>query len=148
MTMAEKIIARNLVGQSEGQCVKPHDPVIAQVQGGYSHEFTTAQVHTFLSEEYGADYTLPNPSKFAVFEDHLLYAAHNPKFVPHMDKGSDTKRSAGGIPESTQVYETILLKMACRREFAIRLLARNSLKLETSFKQQIHTPAWEGRRML
>jgi len=86
MTMAEKIIARNLVGQSEGQCVKPHDPVIAQVQGGYSHEFTTAQVHTFLSEEYGADYTLPNPSKFAVFEDHLLYAAHNPKFVPHMDK--------------------------------------------------------------
>ena len=86
MTMAEKIIARNLEGQSEGQCVKPHDPVIAQVQGGYSHEFTTAQVHTFLSQEYGEDYTLPNPSKFAVFEDHLLYAAHNPKFVPHMDK--------------------------------------------------------------
>ena len=86
MTMAEKIIARNLVGQSENQCVKPHDPVIAQVQGGYSHEFTTAQVHTFLSEEYGAGYSLPNPGKFAVFEDHLLYAAHNPKFVPHMHK--------------------------------------------------------------
>lgn len=86
MTMAEKIIARNLVGQREGQCVKPNDPVIAQVQGGYSHEFTTAQVHTFLSEEYGSDYVLPNPKKFAVFEDHLLYAAHNPKFVPHMDK--------------------------------------------------------------
>ena len=86
MTMAEKIIARNLVGQREGQCVKPHDPVISQVQGGYSHEFTTAQVHTFLSDEYGSDYSLPNPSKFAVFEDHLLYAHHNPKFVPHMDK--------------------------------------------------------------
>jgi 3-isopropylmalate/(R)-2-methylmalate dehydratase large subunit len=86
MTMAEKIIARNLVGQDPGRCVKPHDPVIAQVQGGYSHEFTTAQVHTFLSEEYGEDYSLPNPSKFAVFEDHLLYAAHNPKFVPHMQK--------------------------------------------------------------
>ena len=86
MTMAEKIIARNLVGQKEGQCVKPHDPVISQVQGGYSHEFTTAQVHTFLSDEYGQDYSLPNPSKFAVFEDHLLYANHNPKFVPHMDK--------------------------------------------------------------
>ncbi|NCG30762.1 MAG: aconitate hydratase, partial [Bacteroidetes bacterium] len=86
MTMAEKIIARNLVGQSENQCVKPHDPVIAQVQGGYSHEFTTAQVHTFWSEEYGAGYSLPNPGKFAVFEDHLLYAAHNPKFVPHMHK--------------------------------------------------------------
>jgi len=86
MTMAEKIIARNLVGQKEGQCVKPNDPVIAQVQGGYSHEFTTAQVHTFLSEEYGEDYQLPNPDKFAVFEDHLLYAEHNPKFVPHMNK--------------------------------------------------------------
>ena len=59
MTMAEKIISRNLVGHKEGQCVKPHDPVIAQVQGGYSHEFTTAQVHTFLSEEYGEDYQLP-----------------------------------------------------------------------------------------
>ena len=86
MTMAEKIIARNLVGQKLGQCVKPGDPVITQVQGGYSHEFTTAQVHTFLSEEYGRDYQLPNPSKFAVFEDHLLYAHHNPKFVPFMDK--------------------------------------------------------------
>ena len=86
MTMAEKIIARNLVGHVEGQCVKPHDPVIAQVQGGYSHEFTTAQVHTFLSEEYGDEYQLPNPNKFAVFEDHLLYANHNPKFVPHMNK--------------------------------------------------------------
>ena len=86
MTMAEKIIARNLVDQEKGQCVKPHDPVIAQVQGGYSHEFTTAQVHTFLQEEYGLDYSIPNPGKFAVFEDHLLYAEHNPKFVPHMNK--------------------------------------------------------------
>ncbi len=86
MTMAERIISRNLVGQPEGQCVKPGDPVIAEVQGGYSHEFTTAQVHTFLAEVYGEGYTLPNPDKFAVFEDHLLYAHHNPKFVPFMDK--------------------------------------------------------------
>ena len=86
MTMAEKIVARNLVGQPEGQCVKPDDPVIAGVQGGYSHEFTTAQVHTFLSEIYGEDYALPNPDKFAVFEDHLLYADHNPRFVPFMHK--------------------------------------------------------------
>ena len=86
MTMAEKIIARNLVGQLDGQCVKPDDPVITQVQSGYSHEFTTAQVHTFLAQEYGANYQLPNPNKFAVFEDHLLYAHHNPKFVPFMDK--------------------------------------------------------------
>ena len=86
MTMAEKIIARNLVGQKPNQCVKPDDPVITQVQSGYSHEFTTAQVHTFLAQEYGDEYSLPNPSKFAVFEDHLLYAHHNPKFVPFMHK--------------------------------------------------------------
>ena len=86
MTMAEKIIARNLVGQPDGACVKPDDPVIAQVQGGYSHEFTTAQVHTFLQETYGENYQLTNPKKFGVFEDHLLYAHHNPKFVPFMHK--------------------------------------------------------------
>ena len=71
MTMAEKIIARNLVGQPEGAVCQPDDPVIAQVQGGYSHEFTTAQVHTFLQETYGEDYQLTNPQKFGVFEDHL-----------------------------------------------------------------------------
>ena len=92
MTMAEKIIANNLVGQLEGQCVQPGDPVIAEVQGGYSHEFTTAQVHEFLAEEYGAEYALPNPAKFAVFEDHLLYAHHNPKFVPFMDKVETLRR--------------------------------------------------------
>ena len=86
MNMVEKIIARNLIGQPQGQCVKPGDPVIAQVQGGYSHEFTTAQVHSFLRDEYGENYSLPNPQKFAVFEDHLLYAHHNPKFTPHMAK--------------------------------------------------------------
>jgi 3-isopropylmalate/(R)-2-methylmalate dehydratase large subunit len=86
MTMTEKIISNNLVGQADGACVRPHDPVIAKVQGGYSHEFTTAQVHNFLAAEYGSDYTLPQPSKFAVFEDHLLYAHHNPKFMQYMDK--------------------------------------------------------------
>ncbi|MBT6644579.1 MAG: aconitate hydratase [Euryarchaeota archaeon] len=86
MTIAEKIVANNLVNQNEGQCVKPHDPVIAAVQGGYSHEFTTAQVHSFLSKEYGEDYELPNPNQFAVFEDHLLYADQNPKFTPFIDK--------------------------------------------------------------
>ena len=64
MTMAEKIIARNLVGQLEGTAVRPNDPVIASVQGGYSHEFTTAQVHTFLAENYGDDYHLPQSEGF------------------------------------------------------------------------------------
>tara|TARA_B100002051_G_scaffold24763_1_gene19263 strand:- start:143 stop:1693 length:1551 start_codon:yes stop_codon:yes gene_type:complete len=105
MTMAEKIIARNLVGQESGQCVKPGDPVITQVQGGYSHEFTTAQVHTFLSNEYGQDYQLPNPSKFAVFEDHLLYAHHNPKFVPFMDKVQILRDLQKAFQQHTEVRD-------------------------------------------
>ena len=105
MTMAEHIISRNLVGQPDGQCVKPGDPVIAQVQGGYSHEFTTAQVHTFLQEEYGADYTLPNPGKFAVFEDHLLYAQHNPKFVPFMHKVQTLRDLQVGFQQHTGVRD-------------------------------------------
>lgn len=105
MTMAEKIIARNLVGQDDGQCVKPEDPVIAQVQGGYSHEFTTAQVHTFLQEEYGSEYSLPNPGKFAVFEDHLLYAHHNPKFVPFMDKVQTLRDLQIAFQQHTEVRD-------------------------------------------
>jgi len=86
MTMAEKIISRNLVAATDNTTVSPGDAVIARVHGGYSHEFTTAQVHNFLREEYGENYSLPNPDKFAVFEDHLLYAHFNPKFALHIDK--------------------------------------------------------------
>ena len=87
MTMVEKIIAKKLIGKNGVECyVSPGDAVLATVDGGYSHEFTTAQVHNFLAAEYGADYTLPNPPKFAVFEDHLLYATGVPRFGPFADK--------------------------------------------------------------
>ena len=87
MTMAEKIIAKKLIGNTGVECyVSPGDAVLATVDGGYSHEFTTAQVHNFLAAEYGSDYTLPNPPKFAVFEDHLLYATGVPRFGPFADK--------------------------------------------------------------
>ena len=66
-------------------CV-PGDAVLATVDGGYSHEYTTAQVHSFLSAEYGNDYQIPNPSKFAVFEDHLLYATDVPRYGPFVSK--------------------------------------------------------------
>lgn len=83
MTMAEKILASRLVGaEGAGAHVKPGDPCLVRVDGGYSHEFTTAQVHYFLSQEYGANYTLENPAKFAVFEDHLLYATDVERMAP------------------------------------------------------------------
>jgi len=74
MTIAEKILARQVVGGRPDQTVQPDDICLVNVDGGYSHEFTTAQVHHFLEQEYGADYEVVNPDKFAIFEDHLLYA--------------------------------------------------------------------------
>lgn len=85
MTMAEKAIARHLL-PGQGRWVRPGDPVLVQVDAGYSHEFTTAQVHTFLAEAFGADYAIVNPEKFAVFEDHLLYATTVAKMRPFAAK--------------------------------------------------------------
>ncbi|MCA8914147.1 MAG: aconitate hydratase [Planctomycetes bacterium] len=86
MNMAEKLIASHLVeGQGE-PFVKPGDPVMVKVDAGYSHEFTTAQVHYFLESEYGKDYQVQNPEKFAVFEDHLLYAKGVARFAKFADK--------------------------------------------------------------
>jgi 3-isopropylmalate/(R)-2-methylmalate dehydratase large subunit len=85
MTMAEKVLSAHLV-ENAGASVKPGDPVVVKVDAGYSHEFTTAQVHTFLAEEYGDDYAIANPQKFAVFEDHLIYADEVQRMVPFMGK--------------------------------------------------------------
>jgi 3-isopropylmalate/(R)-2-methylmalate dehydratase large subunit len=86
MTMAEKVLARHLLGTDGERSVKPGDAVIVSVDGGYSHEFTTAQVHYFLEQEYGADYRVKNPGKLAVFEDHLIYADEVPKMRAFTDK--------------------------------------------------------------
>ncbi|HPF14945.1 MAG TPA: aconitase family protein, partial [Planctomycetota bacterium] len=86
MTMAEKILAHKLVGTDGNTFVRPGDVCLVSVDGGYSHEFTTAQVHHFLAQEYGSDYQVQNPSKFAVFEDHLLYATGVARMAPFADK--------------------------------------------------------------
>jgi len=87
MTMGEKILARHMRGVSENErYVKPGDAVVVDVDGGYTHEFTTAQVHYFLEQEYGPDYEIANPQKFAVFEDHLIYADDVARMRPFMDK--------------------------------------------------------------
>ena len=87
MTMGEKILARHMIGvNDDARYVKPGDAVVVQVDGGYTHEFTTAQVHYFLEQEYGPSYKIKNPQKFAVFEDHLIYADEVAKMRPFMDK--------------------------------------------------------------
>ena len=84
MTMAEKILAAHAVPAVAH--VRPGDALSVRVDGGYSHEFTTAQVHAFLVDEFGPDYQLANPAKFAVFEDHLIYADGVPSMAKFAGK--------------------------------------------------------------
>jgi homoaconitase/3-isopropylmalate dehydratase large subunit len=86
MNIAEKILAAHVVGATPPVYLQPGDAVCVRVDGGYSHEFTTAQVHYFLEQEYGPDYALADPRKFAVFEDHLIYADGVPKMAPFSPK--------------------------------------------------------------
>lgn len=87
MTMAEKMIAAKMLNPgADGRFVQPGDAVLARVDAGYSHEFTTAQVHEFLRAEYGPDYRVQNADKLAVFEDHLLYADGVARMAPFAAK--------------------------------------------------------------
>lgn len=88
MTMCEKIVANHLLETPPGgRYVKPGDAVLVRVDGGYSHEFTTAQVHEFLREAFGDEYRIHSePKKFAVFEDHLIYADHVASYRKFLDK--------------------------------------------------------------
>jgi 3-isopropylmalate/(R)-2-methylmalate dehydratase large subunit len=69
---------------SSSRYVKPGDAVLVEVDGGYSHDFTSAQVHYFLQQEHGNAYQLRHPERFAAFEDHLVYADEVAKLAPFM----------------------------------------------------------------
>jgi 3-isopropylmalate/(R)-2-methylmalate dehydratase large subunit len=84
MNMTEKVLASKMLGAEGERWVAPGDAILVNVDGGYSHEFTTAQVHHFLEQEYGPEYGVRNPQKFAVFEDHLIYADDVAKMRPFM----------------------------------------------------------------
>lgn len=104
MTMCEKIIAAHLVGGGDGpRHVQPGDSVLVRVDGGYSHEFTSAQVHQFLIDEYGPDYTVTNPDKFAVFEDHLIYADQVDRYRKFLPKVETLRRMQRELQEHTGV---------------------------------------------
>jgi len=105
MTMAEKILASHLEGAQGPRWVRPGDTCLVRVAGGYSHEFTSAQVHEFLRREYGDDYRIPNPDKFAVFEDHLLYATGVPRMAPFADQIQTLRDLQGEFQRHTGVRD-------------------------------------------
>jgi len=105
MTMAEKIVSSHLVGAEGDQPVAPGDAVLARVDAGYSHEFTTAQVHYFLAAEFGDDYRLNDPANFAVFEDHLLYADGVAKMKPFIAQIETLRRLQREFQEHTGVRD-------------------------------------------
>lgn len=86
LTLAEKILERHLrQGRQAGE-LRPGDAVVVNVDTGYSHDFTSAQVHRFLREEHGEDYKVLNADRFAAFEDHLVYADEVPHLAPFRTK--------------------------------------------------------------
>jgi 3-isopropylmalate/(R)-2-methylmalate dehydratase large subunit len=91
MTMAEKILARHLRGEGD-RFVQPGDSVVVDVDGGYSHDYTSAQVHYFLEQEYGPDYRIHDAERFAAFEDHLIYADEVPKMKVFLEKIEELRR--------------------------------------------------------
>ncbi len=105
MTMAEKIIAAHLRPGAGSAFVKPGDAAVVDVDGGYSHEFTTAQVGLFLEEEYGPDFTIRDPRKFAVFEDHLIYADGVPRMAAHAAEIATLRRLQRDFQQKTGVRD-------------------------------------------
>jgi len=105
MTMAEKVLATHVVGAAGPVFLKPGDAVCVRVDGGYSHEFTTAQVDYFLEQEYGAGYALANPAKFAVFEDHLIYADGVAKMAPFSPKIETLRQLQRAFQKKTGVLD-------------------------------------------
>jgi 3-isopropylmalate/(R)-2-methylmalate dehydratase large subunit len=90
MTMAQKIMTEKLIN-GDMNALFTHKSTIAHVDSGYSHEFTTAQVHQFLRREYGDDYIIKNAHNFAAFEDHLIYADGVAKYRPFIPLINDLR---------------------------------------------------------
>ncbi|MEM9292969.1 MAG: aconitase family protein [Acidobacteriota bacterium] len=118
MTMAEKILARHAVRGGEsasgepassgeacaaGVSVAAGDSLVVTVDCGYSHDFTSAQVHTFLRQEHGESYSVQRPDRFAAFEDHLVYADEVPRLRPHLPKVETLRQLQRDLVEHTGV---------------------------------------------
>ncbi len=122
--------------------MKPGDAVVVEVDGGYTHEFTTAQVHYFLEQEYGADYAITNPQKFAVFEDHLIYADEVPKMRPFMDKIETLRELQREFQRHTGVPRLLRQGQHLARHLPRGRARVHHRSRATSSRPPTATPAW------
>ncbi len=104
MTIVEKVMAAHRGGDGP-RFVKPGDSIAVRVDGGYSHEFTTAQVGYFLEQEYGPSFAVKDPKRFAVFEDHLIYATGVPSMAPFSDQIETLRRLQREFQRKTGVLD-------------------------------------------
>ena len=103
LTLAEKILEHHLVEPvSRGQ-LRPGDAVVVRVDSGYSHDYTSAQVHYFLQEQFGEHYRIANAERFAAFEDHLVYADDVPQMRPFAAKIERLRRLQREFQQHTGV---------------------------------------------
>lgn len=72
MTIAEKIIAKNVKRQDEigVDAVRPHQAVIVSIDSGYAYELQSVVTREVLEQTFGQDAPL-RAEKFILFEDHL-----------------------------------------------------------------------------
>lgn len=106
LNMTEKILSRHMLGGARP--VKPGDAILVSVDGGYSHDFTSAQVHYFLEQEYGAGYEIRDPARWAAFEDHLVYAdevQNMRRFLPEIERMRGLQRE---FQQHSQVGDFLL----------------------------------------
>ena len=126
--MAEKILAAAPARRAARRALREarRRRAWSTVDGGYTHEFTTAQVHYFLEQEYGADYTIKNPQKFAVFEDHLIYADGVAQMRAVHRQDRDAARAAARVPAPHRRAATSRPRTASRPASATRSRASSS----------------------
>ncbi len=103
LTLAEKILERHLAAPVPGTQLRPGDAVVVRVDSGYSHDYTSAQVHYFLREQFGDEYAVANAGRFAAFEDHLVYADDVPQMRPFANKIERLRRLQREFQQHTGV---------------------------------------------
>lgn len=78
MTLAEKLIARGVVTDPDGEeigvaSVRPGDGVFVRTHWRYSHEYLTPMAAAIFEQAFGADARVRDPGSVLAFQEHLAF---------------------------------------------------------------------------